>query len=82
MEVVECASRLLVTSGGEGGVADMDAGCTLVKQLSPAIDDLANEMEAPVAMETCRSLVSYPAVLKSALYLVLGSHFQIYFLRA
>ncbi|XP_064398593.1 cyclin-D1-binding protein 1 homolog [Halichondria panicea] len=56
VEVVECASRLLVTGGGDGGVADMDAGCALIKQLSPAIDDLANEMEAPVAMETCRSL--------------------------
>ena len=42
----------------EGGVAEMDSGCSLMQQLSPAVDDLANEIGAPVAMDTYQSLVS------------------------
>lgn len=38
-------------------VAELDEGCGLVRLLSPAVDDLACELSAPIAMETCRLLV-------------------------
>lgn len=57
MEVVECVARLLVVCGHGVNVSQLDEGCALIKTLSPAVDDLISELEAPVAIEACRSMV-------------------------
>ena len=38
-------------------ITELDEGCDLVRLLSPAVDDLACELSAPIVMETCLSLV-------------------------